>query len=110
MTSQPLQHNLASVLRAVENGVPVLLVSNTGPSEVIDAHGRVMARAGRLFEPAVVESRVAPASGGTFYTYFGDVFVVLMLAVVLVGLWPVFSKGLRLARLGVDTGAGEDGA
>ena len=39
------QHNLASVLRAVESRVPVVITSNAGPSQIIDADGRVRARA-----------------------------------------------------------------
>lgn len=69
------QHNLASVLRAVENGVPVVLASNTGPSQVIDAHGRVLSRVDGFGRAGVAVAAVAIGSaGGTWYSRTGDVF------------------------------------
>jgi apolipoprotein N-acyltransferase len=64
-TAAPLQHDAASVLRAVENGLPVVVSSNTGPSLVADAKGRIVARAPRLFEAAVVAAAVVPGRAET---------------------------------------------
>ncbi len=69
------QHNLASVLRAVENGVPVVLASNTGPSQVIDAHGRVVSRVEGFARHGIAVATVTIGSaGGTWYSHAGDVF------------------------------------
>ncbi len=50
-------HNVVSVFRAVENRRPVAIASNGGPSEIIDAHGRVLSRTRRL-TMATVSARV----------------------------------------------------
>ena len=81
------QHNLASVMRAVENRSPVLISSNTGPSEIIDAHGRVAASTGEQFHPGFSVAEVVPRyHGQTFYTSHGDFFIWLCgLVVLLIG-------------------------
>lgn len=67
------QHNLASVLRAVENRVPVVIASNAGPSQVIDAYGRVVARATSMFTAQTVVATLRPGIGATPYSRFGEV-------------------------------------
>jgi apolipoprotein N-acyltransferase len=52
-TAQPVQHLGHSVLRAVENRVPVVRAANSGVTCWIDARGRV-------HEPTVNSARVAP--------------------------------------------------
>ena len=81
------QHSLVSRMRAVETGTPLVRVANTGPSEWIDARGRVVARLA-LGAAASGSARIALAGSPTPYTRLGDspVFVVagcLPLAVVL---------------------------
>ncbi len=68
------QHNLASVLRAVENRRPVILASNTGPSEIIDAYGRVKAETKKNFTPALIIDTIQPGSGQTWYARYGNFF------------------------------------
>lgn len=83
-TAAPWQHNLASVLRAVENRVPVVIASNTGPSQIVDPHGRIRAAVPWLFVEGVAVADVPLGSGGTVYTRAGDLFVLaLIIAVVL---------------------------
>lgn len=79
-TAAPRQHNLASVLRAVENRTPVLIASNTGPSEIIDPHGRIKARQPGLFTQGIVgaEIKLSPPEK-TFYTHHGDVFALSLI-------------------------------
>lgn len=79
-TAAPRQHNLASVLRAVENRVPVVIASNTGPSEIIDPYGRVRGAVPGLFVEGLVVAEVPLGSGGTLYTRVGDLFLLAALA------------------------------
>lgn len=53
-TSAPELHNMASVLRAVENHVSVIVASNTGPSEIIGPYGRILKKFPHLFHPGVI--------------------------------------------------------
>jgi apolipoprotein N-acyltransferase len=83
-TAAPLQHNLASVLRAVENRVPVVIASNSGPSQVIDTHGRVVASVARLFSAEIVTAEVAAEPAAPVYTYLGDFFALLMINMLII--------------------------
>ena len=76
-TAAPEQHNMASVLRAVENRVPVILASNTGPSEIIGPYGRVLAKTPFFFRPGTITAEVPVFEIRPFYTRYGDVFAFL---------------------------------
>ena len=68
------QHLANAIFRAVENDRPVLRVTNTGITALIDAHGKVVdATAG--FQTAVRTWTVEHAGAKTFYTRRGDLFV-----------------------------------
>lgn len=72
-TAAPYQHLAVNVLRAVENGRPVLRAANTGFSAYIDAWGRIQQQT-QLFTQAVVPVSV-PLSlreKPNFYTQWGD--------------------------------------
>lgn len=71
-TSQPALHALVSAVRAVEANRPVVVASNMGRSEVIDARGHVRARAAKFFAPDVVTASVRMPSGVTPYRRYGD--------------------------------------
>ena len=65
------QHALVSRLRAVESGLPLVRVANVGPTEWIDAHGRVVARLGT--GDAAAATRELPAAGAAPpYVRLGD--------------------------------------
>jgi apolipoprotein N-acyltransferase len=72
-TSAPYQHLAMATFRAIETGKYLLRDANTGISAVVDPRGRVLSRT-RLFEPALLVSRVPFVSGSTFYVRHGDVF------------------------------------
>jgi len=73
-TAAPEQHNMASVLRAVENHVPVVIASNTGPSEIIDSYGKVLTKTPALFKSGIVSAEVSVPATKTFYNRYGNVF------------------------------------
>ncbi|WP_309663796.1 apolipoprotein N-acyltransferase [Tabrizicola sp.] len=75
----PFQHAAQARLRAVEQGLPLVRVANTGLTEVVNARGRVVAELpfgtiGAL--DAVLPGALAP----TLYSRFGEVPVLLLLA------------------------------
>jgi len=78
-SAAPYQHNLMSVMRAVENHVPVLIASNTGPSQIIDEHGRVLAKVPLVFTEGMATETIHAGTGGTLYNAFGDLFVLCVL-------------------------------
>jgi apolipoprotein N-acyltransferase len=96
-TEAPLQHRLPTILRAVENRVPVVVASNLGPSTVIDGWGRVVAKPPKLFAPGIVTAVVPRGSGPTFYTRFGDVFAWLTILIAAWGLASSFRPEKRMS-------------
>lgn len=68
-----LQHELASIYRAAENGVPVAIASNTGPSMIVDARGHVLAEVPGLFTRGIAVADVHLGCAPTFYRQHGDV-------------------------------------
>lgn len=70
------QHLANAVFRAVENGRPLLSVTNTGITAFVEANGETKdATAG--FKPEVrIWNLSSPPSERTFYTKHGDVFVI----------------------------------
>ncbi len=67
----PLLHLRVATMRAIETGVPVALVGNTGPSAVITASGRVVA-ATRPLEATSLTATVSAGAGTTPYVSNGD--------------------------------------
>ncbi|MDD4957244.1 MAG: apolipoprotein N-acyltransferase [Candidatus Omnitrophica bacterium] len=80
-TAAPMQHMQSSVFRAIENRKPVVRAANTGISCFIDVYGRVtsiFSRNGNYTdEEGVLTSDVYVYKGRTYYTLYGDVFVLL---------------------------------
>lgn len=84
-TSGPYQHFAAARLRAVEEGLPMVRVANTGISAVVDAYGRVRASLG-LGQEGVLDSPLpVPVEGITPYGRLGNWVVLALLAAVLAG-------------------------
>lgn len=85
-TAASRQHNSASILRAVENGVPVIVASNCGPSQVVDARGRVIASLPDAFAPGTVSAGLTAGRHLTFYTRHGDWFAWICVGLSLLAL------------------------
>lgn len=92
-SNQPYMHLYSSVLRAVENRVPMVHVINNGPSAVVRPDGRIVTRTPAF---AAAEELVAmpysERAGGSFYSRHPHLFVGL--AYALLGL----AIALRLLR------------
>lgn len=70
----PAQHFGMTVLRSVENGVPLVRVANTGVSAVVGRDGRILAQLPDK-EPAVARYEIErPRAGRATYTHLGDLF------------------------------------
>ena len=83
----PVQHLAQARLRAVEQGLPLVRVANTGVSAVIDARGQVVAALGMNRE-GFLDADLPPARAATPYARIGD--------------WPwylLLALGLSLAVL-----------
>jgi hypothetical protein len=78
-SAAPHQHNLMSVMRAVENRVPIVIASNTGPSQIIDGYGRVVASVPGMFTDGLATGTMHTETTGTLYSAVGDVFVLAVL-------------------------------
>jgi apolipoprotein N-acyltransferase len=83
VSSAPMQHFSMAVLRAVENGVPVIRAANTGISGYIAATGRIYGMTPLLAATTTV-GEVYPGRGApTPYTRYGDVFALACCLVAL---------------------------
>lgn len=69
-TSGPRQHLQQARLRAVEEGLPVVRVANTGISAVIDPYGRILSQLA-LNERGVIDSGLPQALPATIYVRQG---------------------------------------
>lgn len=89
--SGPQQHNDMAILRAVENGVPLVRCSNTGISMTVDHFGRVQTET-PLFKEDIIVMEVIPQRIKTMYTLIGDIIPFLSLFVLAVSLVYIFSR------------------
>jgi len=80
ISTGPYQHFASARLRAVEEGLPVVRVANTGISGIIDAYGRVRGQSA-LGEPSVLDGELPIPLPETFYARWGDAAAGLLLAI-----------------------------
>ena len=76
------QHLANAIFRAVENGRPVVRVTNTGISALIYEDGRVN-ESTESFKTDVRVWHLAPGGSRTAYTRYGDLFVQICAAITL---------------------------
>ncbi|MCQ0971579.1 apolipoprotein N-acyltransferase [Paracoccus sp. TK19116] len=82
--SGPYQHLAQARLRAVQSGLPLVRVANTGVSAVIDARGNVRATLG-LDQQGKIDAVLPAALPATFWMRWGDWPVVGLMALLLAG-------------------------
>ena len=93
-SSGPYQHFAAARLRAVEEGLPLVRIANTGISAIIDPLGRIVGRLG-LEETGIVDGPLPrPLAGPTPYARLGDRIVLLLVV-------GVALMGILIGRRGV---------
>jgi apolipoprotein N-acyltransferase len=90
-TAAPHQLLAMAVFRAVENGVPLVRVGNSGISAVITPAGRVTAKT-TLFTRATEVEDVPWLRSRTFYTSVGDLFAELCFALSVIALAVAFLR------------------
>lgn len=79
----PYQHMHQSVLRAIEEGLPLVRVAITGISAVVDAYGTVQQRL-PLVTAGVIDSPLPIALPPTPYARYGDLLMLLQIVAGLV--------------------------
>jgi apolipoprotein N-acyltransferase len=84
--SGPQQHLVQARMRAVEMGLPLVRVANTGISAVIDARGRLTAAIG-LDRAGARDAPIPSALPATLYWRLGDAPLVLTLIAIGAGLF-----------------------
>ncbi|MCU0910288.1 MAG: apolipoprotein N-acyltransferase [Rhodobacteraceae bacterium] len=98
--SGPYQHLAQARLRAIEQGLPVVRVANTGVSAVIDARGRVRAEL-PLGTQGFLDAALPAAVSATPYARTGDwpvLAALVLLALLFAGPWR--AKRIDPARRG----------
>lgn len=82
-SSGPHQHLAAAQLRAVEEGLPVVRVANTGISAVTDGYGRLIGQI-PLGEKGILDSRLPVHLEATPFSKYGHgPFLIVVLALIL---------------------------
>lgn len=100
-SSGPYQHLATARFRAVEQGVPLVRVANTGITAIVDAEGRVVSELG-LDRTGVLDGGLPRAlSVPTPYARFGDL-IPLALAIAACGLAIVTHRKSRAGRTSGD--------
>ena len=72
----PLAHLAHARLRSIENGAPLLHVSNTGASAAFDALGRRIGEVGEMYKKQSMRVQFSTYTFPTLYTFWGDFFVI----------------------------------
>ncbi len=80
--SGPYQHLAQARLRAIEQGLPMVRVANTGVSAVIDARGRILASL-PLGQSGFLDATLPPSLPATLYSRIGDLPITLLLLATL---------------------------
>ena len=91
ISSGPYQHFASARIRAVEEGLPLVRVANTGISGVVDAYGRVKARLGLGREGIVDATLPVAISSPTPFAQWGN--TIAWIAVI-----AVFMGGISAGR------------
>ena len=92
ITPGPHQHLHQAIVRAVEEGLPLVRAANTGISAIVDPYGRLSAKLG-LGEIGALDGNLSQALDPTPYARFGDINLL-----VLLGLMGGLTMGISLTK------------
>jgi len=83
-TSEPYLHGALTVFRSIEHRLPLVRVTNTGASFTVSHLGE-MSQPSRIYEPEfLIETvRLQAAPHKTFYTQYGDWFILVLLGILI---------------------------
>lgn len=81
MSSAPYQHLQMARMRTVEQGIPLVRAANTGISAIIDAYGHINEML-PLGEAGVLEGKLPSAVSPTFYHYYGNYIILIVISVI----------------------------
>ena len=93
----PYQHLAQARLRAIEQGLPIVRVANTGISAVIDSYGRMRASL-PIGTRGVIDSGLPVAAAETVYGRFGDAALAVMEVLILLLVWLSSRPWATVAR------------
>lgn len=79
------QHAELAIMRAVENGVPMVRSANNGISFIVDPYGRVIKKTG-LFIEEVLTGTVPEPLNSTPYRQFGDLVLLFYPFLIIIGI------------------------
>ena len=96
-THQPYQHVNASILRAVENRLPLVHVLNNGPSIVAMPNGKIILKtAANQADGYIVDVPYQADAKGSFFSHYPRLFIYsvygLMLLILLIGMLKARKK------------------
>ena len=80
----PYQHLAQARLRAIEQGLPMVRVANTGITAMIDGKGRIVASLA-LGEEGAIDVLLPAALSKTVYARFGDLPIILLIFLLAAG-------------------------
>jgi apolipoprotein N-acyltransferase len=103
-STQPFQHRAMSIVRGVENRVPMMHVINNGPSVVAAPHGRVVGGAQAFSRAEVlVHMPFDPESGGSFFSRYPLLFPTLAFAALALLILLAAVRSVEARRLKTQT-------
>ncbi len=88
-TPGPYQHLRQAILRAVEEGLPLVRAANSGISLVVDPYGRVVKELS-LGKSGILDSKLPKALGPTVFSQYGNsIFWIVTALFFAIGLFPL---------------------